>query len=207
MNWLRFLTVLVVLIAYHLILYYGVQYLEGKPRTVGWAVDQKIPYRPGFIYIYCSWFVALAAVPALLYLFSAETFVRYCIAYALNLTVSDLIFLFVPTTFTRPDAPQKGLTGFAVRTVYGANHRFLNCAPSVHCSMAMQMMLCALACPGCPGILKAAVSVWGALIVVSTLFVKQHVLLDALTAIPVALACWGASYLFNVPNLVQILGL
>ena len=72
MNWLRFLTVLVVLIAYHLILYYGVQYLEGKPRTVGWAVDQKIPYRPGFIYIYCSWFVALAAVPALLYLFSVE---------------------------------------------------------------------------------------------------------------------------------------
>ena len=68
-------------------------------------------------------------------------------------------------------------------------------------------MLFALCCPGLAPAAKAAVSVWAMLIVASTLFVKQHVLLDALTAVPTALACWGASFLFDADKFVRLLGL
>ena len=56
------------------------------------------------------------------------------------------------------------------------------------------MMLFALACPGCPGILKAAVSVWGALIVVSTLFVKQHAFIDMAAGVVWAGIVYGIVY-------------
>ena len=75
MNWTMFVVVMAGLVAYHLICYFGVQYLEGTPRTVGWPIDEKIPYRPGFIYIYCSWFLCLVFVPALLYLHAPDMFV------------------------------------------------------------------------------------------------------------------------------------
>ena len=53
--------------ALHLFLYFGSQYWEGEPHTVGCRLDERIPVVPGFIYIYCSWFLMLVLVPLVLY--------------------------------------------------------------------------------------------------------------------------------------------
>ena len=54
------------MMVFHLVTYFGSQYLEGEPHTVGGALDERIPFHPGWIYIYSSWFVLLLGVPALL---------------------------------------------------------------------------------------------------------------------------------------------
>mgnify|MGYP002466433545 FL=1 len=50
------------MMVFHLVTYFGSQYLEGEPHTVGGALDERIPFHPGWIYIYSSWFVLLLGV-------------------------------------------------------------------------------------------------------------------------------------------------
>lgn len=137
------------MMVFHLVTYFGSQYLEGEPHTVGGALDERIPFHPGWIYIYSSWFVLLLGVPALLNIVAPELCLKYMLAHSIDQLLSNIIYLIYPTTFERPVPPKKGLTGFVIGTVYGANHRFLNCAPSVHCSVSFLFAFAALARPCC----------------------------------------------------------
>ena len=202
-----FILVLLGAVSWHLILYFGSQYLEGEPHTVGWRIDERIPFRPGFVYIYCSWFPLLVLVPVLLYFFDPVICGRYLLAYMLDNLVSVIVFLLWPTTFVRPAPPKKGITGFAMRCVYGCNHRFLNCAPSVHCSVSLLVFFAMLAAPAVPAALRLTLGALSLAIVCSTLLVKQHVLIDVLTAVPTALLCALAAALPSAGFFLRLFGL
>jgi len=190
---IRFLAIAAPAGAFHFLSYFGCELLEKNPHTVGWKIDEKIPLLPGFIYIYISWIPMLALTPLLLFYFSDAVFIRYIIAWILDLILSCMIFLAYPTTFVHPKPSQKGLTGFVFKLVYSGSFRYLNSAPSLHCSMALLYIFSVCACPGLPLILKVILSAYSLLIICSTLFVKQHVLVDVVTAAPVAVICWAAS--------------
>lgn len=108
------------MMVFHLVTYFGSQYLEGEPHTVGGALDERIPFHPGWIYIYSSWFVLLLGVPALLNIVAPELCLKYMLAHSIDQLLSNIIYLIYPTTFERPVPPKKGLTGFVIGTVYGA---------------------------------------------------------------------------------------
>ena len=188
---------------FHLVTYFGSQFLEGEPRTVGWKIDARIPFCPGFVYIYCSWFPLLFFVPVLLNVYDCALCIRYFAAMVFDLAISTAIYLLVPTTFERPEITAKGLTGFAMRTVYGANHRFLNCAPSLHCSAAMLFAICMVCCGAMPFVLRGILFLLSLGIVASTVLVKQHVLVDVLTAIPTIAVCWLLSGLPCITALIE----
>ena len=189
--------------AYHLLTYFGSQFLEGEPRTIGWRIDERIPFRPGFVYIYCTWFPLLFIVPFLLNTYNSTLCCRYFIAMVLDLTISVVIYLLMPTTFQRPALTGKGLTQFAMRMVYGANHRFLNCAPSLHCSASLLFAMAVAYCTSMPPVLRIGIFLLALAIVASTVLVKQHVLVDVLTAIPTALFCWHIPAAFRLVPVVE----
>jgi len=199
----RFFPVWGSLVAFQVITYLGSQYLEGEPRTVGWKIDERIPFCPGFIYIYCSWYALLLVVPLLLNAYDSPLCCRYFAALLFDLIVSFVIYLIVPTTFQRPTLSGKGLTQFVMRKIYGANHRFLNCAPSLHCSAAMLFAICMFSCPALPPVPRWFIAALSLAIVASTMLVKQHVLVDMLTAIPTILICWLLSGLPWVAGLTE----
>lgn len=190
MSMQRFFLIWVVVLAFHLFCYYGSQFVEGEPCVVGWKIDQKIPFVPGMIYIYSSWFALLFLIPLLLFRHDTMFCLRYFLAYVLDHVISTVAYLIWPTTFQRPEAGGKGLTLLVMKTVYSANHRFLNCAPSMHCTIAFLFLFAAVGCPGLVLALRIVIVILSLLIVASTVLVKQHVLLDVITAVPVALLCW-----------------
>lgn len=189
------------MMVFHLVAYFGSQYLEGEPHTVGGALDERIPFRPGWIYIYSSWFALLLGVPLLLNIVAPELCLKYMLAHCIDQLLSNIIYLIYPTTFERPVPPKDGLTGFVIGTVYSANHRFLNCAPSVHCSVSFLFSFAALAASMLPLWLRLVIVVWSLTIVASTMFVKQHKIIDAVTALPTAAVCWLLAGLVNFSSL------
>ena len=146
-------------------------------------------------------FVLLLGVPALLNIVAPELCLKYMLAHSIDQLLSNIIYLIYPTTFERPVPPKKGLTGFVIGTVYGANHRFLNCAPSVHCSVSFLFAFAALAAPMLPLWLRLVIVVWSLAIVASTMLVKQHMVIDAVTALPAAAVCWLLAGLVNFSSL------
>ena len=170
------------------LLYFGVEAFEGKPHNVAKKIDGHIPFVPAFVYIYVLWFPLILLFPLALFQADPMAYARYQTAIVLDIALSLLCYLVYPTSFARPEAPNT-VSGRAMKLVFRGSYKGLNCAPSMHCSMCYLVLHFVGATPGLPPAV-AAIAVPVALgIVISTLFTKQHVLIDALTALPLAAVC------------------
>ena len=178
----------ILLLGLQTLLYFGVEAFEGKPHNVAKKIDGHIPFVPAFVYIYVLWFPLILLFPLALFRANPMAYARYQTAILLDIALSLVCYLVYPTSFARPEAPDT-VSGRAMKLVFRGSYKGLNCAPSMHCSMCYLVLHFVGATPGLP-FAVAAIAVPVALgIVISTLFTKQHVLIDALTALPLAAVC------------------
>ncbi|MBF1256060.1 MAG: phosphatase PAP2 family protein [Stomatobaculum longum] len=178
----------ILLLGLQTLLYFGVEAFEGKPHNVAKKIDGHIPFVPAFVYIYVLWFPLILLFPLALFRANPMAYARYQTAILLDIALSLVCYLVYPTSFARPEAPDT-VSGRAMKLVFRGSYKGLNCAPSMHCSMCYLVLHFVGATPGLPPAV-AAIAVPVALgIVISTLFTKQHVLIDALTALPLAAVC------------------
>lgn len=178
----------ILLLGLQTLLYFGVEAFEGKPHNVAKKIDGHIPFVPAFVYIYVLWFPLIFLFPLALFRANPMAYARYQTAILLDIALSLVCYLVYPTSFARPEAPDT-VSGRAMRLVFRGSYKGLNCAPSMHCSMCYLVLHFVGATPGLP-FAVAAIAVPVALgIVISTLFTKQHVVIDALTALPLAAVC------------------
>ena len=178
----------ILLLGLQTLLYFGVETFEGKPHNVAKKIDGHIPFVPAFVYIYVLWFPLILLFPLALFRANPMAYARYQTAILLDIALSLVCYLVYPTSFARPKAPDT-VSGRAMKLVFRGSYKGLNCAPSMHCSMCYLVLHFVGATPGLP-FAVAAIAVPVALgIVVSTLFTKQHVVIDALTALPLAAVC------------------
>ena len=178
----------ILLLGLQTLLYFGVEAFEGKPHNVAKKIDGHIPFVPAFVYIYVLWFPLIFLFPLALFRANPMAYARYQTAILLDIALSLVCYLVYPTSFVRPEAPDT-VSGRAMKLVFRGSYKGLNCAPSMHCSMCYLVLHFVGATPGLP-FAVAAIAVPVALgIVISTLFTKQHVVIDALTALPLAAVC------------------
>lgn len=178
----------ILLLGLQTLLYFGVEAFEGKPHNVAKKIDGHIPFVPAFVYIYVLWFPLIFLFPLALFQANPMAYARYQTAILLDIALSLVCYLVYPTSFARPEASDT-VSGRAMKLVFRGSYKGLNCAPSMHCSMCYLVLHFVGATPGLP-FAVAAIAVPVALgIVISTLFTKQHVVIDALTALPLAAVC------------------
>lgn len=142
-------------------------------------LDDYIPFLPGFIYPYITWYPYLL-IPAIIFLVKEDgpAFTRYALFIILGFSGSLLFCALFPNCqLLRADIPHPdSLSEFLVAAIYGADTP-TNVLPSMHVV-------------GCIGVIAAAfdgedlrrgrwfLTVWGVAITASTVLVKQHSILD-----------------------------
>lgn len=194
------------LLIFQSVTYFGVQKLEGPAHDVKISADERIPYRPAFIFIYVLWYPMIAFFPMVLYCYSPGGFAEYMVMIILDILISLLIYMVYPTSFERPE-PDDGFLGRIMTIVYRCDYKGKNCMPSMHCSMCFIIMFSALSCSRMDIWLQIPVCVLAALIVVSTVMTKQHVIVDVAAAFALALVCCMASVTADNTAILDILGL
>ena len=173
------------------VLYFALYLLAENLVTDGYRVsylpaDDVIPFLPVFVIPYCLWYPMLGAMSLYLAHRDADTFRKYMLSVALGFfPVLIFCMLFPNGQELRPDVfPQENLLTRWVALIYAADTN-TNVLPSMHVIGCCLLTAAAFACeklhrqklhlvilPLC--ILTAA----------STLFIKQHSVLDVLTALP-----------------------
>lgn len=154
-------------------------------------VDQRIPLVPQFIFAYVLWYPLIAVFPVMLYHFCTAgevVYQSYIISIAADIVLSLLIYWFYPTSFERPEIEGNGLSRNLLRSVYVLDYKGLNCMPSMHCSQCFIILYYSLASTGL-GLWQYGFVALALLITLSTVFTKQHVLIDVAAAIPLAVIC------------------
>lgn len=179
--------------------YLLIQRFQGEFHDMSRGMDRKIPLLPEAVYIYCLWYPLLFLYPLYVFSCSPSAWTAYILAILLDVGLSLVIYVLYPTSFTRPEPDAALLSGKILRLLYFANYKGLNCMPSMHCSQCFIILFSAVSCylnGIMPAAAAAAVFVLSLMIVLSTVLIKQHVLLDAVTALPLGILCFAAAHMY-----------
>ena len=157
-------------------------------------LDDLIPFNEWFVIPYCSWFLLLVAVTALLWWKDTASYDKLCLMMFSGMTFCLILYMVLPNGLDiRPTAEAVGRDNIAMQIMQllWKADASVNVCPSIHCQssgcMALAFSQSRLA-KGRPG-LKVLAWVWAALICASTVFTKQHSILDVVCGLALV-AVW-----------------
>ena len=176
-------------------------YLVIPALTRGWtlhlpelALDRMMPVQPAWAVIYLSYF--LFPILTLLVIRQEELFRRTLLAWLAVWLTGYACFLIYPTILPRTtEELGPGFFAWFLRGIWDADAP-RNCCPSLHVASPFVAALAIWRVHRGTGI---AVGAWAALIALSTLFTKQHYVVDVISGILLAFVA-GAVFLRNCPR-------
>jgi membrane-associated phospholipid phosphatase len=147
------------------------------------VLDGLLPLQPAWALVYGALYAFLIVLPVLV-VQEQELIRRTVWAYLTVWTVAYICFLAYPTVAPRPDTvPGDGFAVWGLRFLYNADPPY-NCLPSIHVAHSF---VSALACGRVHRTLGVAALSCASLVALSTLFTKQHYVLDLVAGILLAL--------------------
>ncbi|MEA4827405.1 MAG: phosphatase PAP2 family protein [Clostridium sp.] len=144
-------------------------------------VDTKVPFIKEFIIPYIIWYPFIFIFLIYICLKNKEVYYRTLISINVGLIICYVIFYFFQTTVVRPELIETDIFTNIVRVIYSHDNPY-NCFPSVHVITTYIVMHGINTVSKNKRILISS-NVIGILIILSTQFVKQHVILDLIFAV------------------------
>ena len=162
-------------------------------------LDDLIPFNEWFVLPYCSWFLLLAGVTAALWWCDTASYDKLCLTMFSGMTFCLIVYMILPNGLElRPAVETLGRDNPALRIMQllWKADAAVNVCPSIHCQssacMAMAFSHSKLA-EGKP-LRKVLAWVWAALICLSTVFTKQHSIIDVACGLAVAFVWLPLAY-------------
>lgn len=151
-------------------------------HTLVTKVDNLIPFTKIFILPYVAWYGFIFITMAYLCFKDRETYYTTLVSYIIGLTTCYITFYFFQTTVPRPELAGSDILTKLIILIYNADQPY-NCFPSIHVLSSILMVKGIMASNVKNKINIVIVSLASVLIILSTLFIKQHVILDVVSGI------------------------
>jgi membrane-associated phospholipid phosphatase len=162
------------------------------------ALDRALPLQPAWALVYGTLYLFLIVLPVFV-VRQEEQIRRTVFAYLSIWITSYVIFLAYPTMAPRPsDVIGKGFAVWGLRFLYDADPPY-NCFPSLHVAHSF---VSALTCYRVHRRVGIAAMICASIVGLSTLFTKQHYILDVIAGI--LLACFWVAYNVSGTKLTEV---
>lgn len=158
-------------------------------ENISTAFDSLIPFVPAFIIPYMIWYLYMFGFLIYFWWKSSEVYWKTIIAITVGEIVCFIIYFFFQTTVPRPQITGDSILLQLVSIIYNSDQPF-NCFPSIHVLTTMIIMLAYTQIKGTGKIQDCITQLTGILIILSTLFVKQHVIYDVLASVILSAGLW-----------------
>ncbi len=143
----------------------------------------EVPFLKGFVYFYDSWYPYIILIAYLVYKKDNEKYHMLIYSIIFSVIISNIIFVTFPTIMERPIIEIKSLTDLFVSITYKADEPAINCLPSLHCVFCFIVTYYAVISKNIDLKNKIFIVIYSTLIVLSTVFIKQHIIEDIIAAI------------------------
>ena len=171
-------------------MFFSARLFQSNFNLIGNTIDKQTPFSYFAIIPYYIWFILLLFVPYYYYKKDKLTLCKYAASYIMCVLIADIIFIAYPTIIERPVVEIKGLLSFMTWFIYWVDNPPINCLPSLHCAISMLYILTAFSSKYVSTRFKVIITILGILVMVSTLVIKQHVLIDLITGDIIMTVCF-----------------
>lgn len=144
-------------------------------------IDKAIPFMSIFVIPYVSWYAFVILTFMYLCIKDRDTYYKTLISYDIGMVVCYIIYFMFQTTVPRPEVVGNDIFSRIVMLIYYYDEPF-NCFPSIHV-LSCYLMIKAINTSKAGNLVNRIIVFCVATsIILSTLFIKQHVVLDAFSA-------------------------
>jgi len=140
-------------------------------------IDTQIPFVKWFIFPYISWMPVLYLSFLYLAIKHRSLYWRTLLIYNISVMACNVIFWLFPTYVPRPDVVGTDLASMLVNFIYQSDAP-LNCFPSIHCLTSYLLFITLKRGLVTKRSVKVFMYTLLWLIIISTVFTKQHALID-----------------------------
>lgn len=169
---------------------------NGEIHKLNTIYDDKIPFVKAFIIPYHIWYVFIIFGLVYLLFKNRRAYYKTVIALCIGVSVCYIIYSFYQTTVPRPELLGNDFLTRIVRATYIKDQPY-NCFPSMHV-YTTSLMIIELHIEGeFKWFGKILSLVLGISIILSTLFVKQHFILDGISGMFLAI------FTYNFVNILE----
>ena len=161
---------------------------EGRPRVLESALDRLVPLQPTWAIVYGSLYLFMIMLPV--FVVRQEEQIRRTVrAYLMVWIAAYVCFLVYPTMASRPaQVIGEGFVVWGLRFLYSADPPY-NCFPSLHVAHSF---VSALSCYRVHRGVGIAAALCASLVGVSTLYTKQHYVVDVIAGMFLAAVAYVA---------------
>lgn len=142
-------------------------------------LDEGIPFSRVWIVPYVSWYAFLPGVAVFLMIKDKKQCAITLLTMISGLLLSYLTYSIFQTTVPRPAVPGDDLFSRLVQLIYNIDQPY-NAFPSIHVLATYALMLGTAKAEGIKKVPRWTIWIVGWAIIISTVFVKQHVVADIL---------------------------
>ncbi|ESU33853.1 hypothetical protein G3A_04220 [Bacillus sp. 17376] len=177
--------------------------LNNNPREaviLSTNVDDKIPFLPVFILPYIIWYAFILGYLIYFWYKDTRVYLKTLTMIVIGELVCFIIYFFFQTTVPRPNLVGNGILIDLVGMIYSHDQPY-NAFPSIHVLTTFAIILGNINIRNKHIFHSVFVPVMGSLIIISTLFVKQHYILDMFASMFLTSFIYGIVfelYEFNV---------
>ncbi|MCX6066137.1 MAG: phosphatase PAP2 family protein [Chloroflexi bacterium] len=176
-----------------LVIYFFVNRLQVDPDRrldLGLSIDRKIPFMPLFALAYFSTYIFV--ILPFLVLSDARQFYWMLVSFVAISVISSLIHAIVPSKIERVE--QVNAAGFSGKllTLFQATCKPYGNFPSMHVGLSVPVVAVIFMTFGAAA--GSMTLIWAILIAISTLFTKQHYILDVLAGFAAGLMIFGLTF-------------
>lgn len=152
-------------------------------KDISLTIDNEIPYVSAFIFPYIYWYAFIFL--GLIFILSKDRkrYLRSLMVIYISMCICYLFYYFYPVEISRPVISNNTIANRIVNLIYEADRPF-NCFPSIHVLNTYIIIRFTKIKDNKSWFTYTIIM--GILIILSTLFIKQHFVLDGVAAIIIA---------------------
>lgn len=170
--------ILVFVFIFQSFIYFISKFFQHDPIYLNNVIDSKITFIPYFVVFYFIWYFLLILVPLLILKYDKKVFDRYMVVSIIYSIIEGMIFILFPTTMDREPLVIDSVFTWLINIIYKLDTPVCNLFPSAHCAFSILFIISILDVKEIKKNYKVLIIVTSVLIILSTVFIKQHVVID-----------------------------
>lgn len=172
--------------------YMIVKLFQSHYNTFNFDIDKKIPFVPQLIILYNLFYPVVFFAFYTVFNKDEDTYYKGVIAGIIGYIIADIIFLIYPVEMIRPDITNLNIdpiNNLILYWTYKLDTPAINCFPSMHCVFCFQSVYTMFKAKNTNKTTKSIYIILLLSIVLTTLLVKQHYLIDIIGALVIVIVC------------------